>query len=238
MKKQKKKTATQKGVRQKMAREVVAAVGRQSVGTEELRMSRVYPRNIDIQAFETNPDYRLRTLLEGKDMVGLSQIPPRVLADVVMTMLERLQFDCQGIPALRGRSTVGDLPGFKKDPRPRVPRGVSEKYVIYHYFEPKEPNPALGKTLKQELADYRGMVIVVTQTDLFLWLPERRELVDLTIDRLDYLMNQDRWIGLHCLLQIQRFIGSQLHSLENQMRLIHGGQTNVERVLARIAVNC
>ncbi|MEK7642026.1 MAG: hypothetical protein AAB365_03495 [Patescibacteria group bacterium] len=198
------------------------------------RVSDMYPKALDMEQFNNDPAYRLLTVLRGKDYVRLVDIPPSVLVSLVFGMLDHVHFLFCQLKAPT-QTLAETLRRFAEDARPKVPRGVSRRKTrVFFSFYPREFNPVCAPVLKPELKEYGNMRVVVSDAGFYLWLPVSNQLVNLTVERLEYLFQQDCFIGWHCLHGIRDALAILTNEMSRQVSLANPLLDNLTRIVGRV----
>ncbi|MEN9912960.1 MAG: hypothetical protein RLY66_368 [Candidatus Parcubacteria bacterium] len=202
------------------------------------RAQELHPQRIDLKRFEDDETYRLATVIYGKDMVKLTEIPAEVLAQIVMRALGHVNSKCEHHLRVPTKTLEeAQLVDARNDSQPELPEGVlREEIKVFASFYPREFNPVVPPSIIPGLEGYVGAMVVIANTGNYMWIPNSNRLVEITPEFLRPLFERDRFIGWFMLWGLKEFVGSLVREVNRQLWLVTPLQVEIDNVIGRIAV--
>jgi len=200
------------------------------------RIKELHPKRINLEQFKNNQTYQLAALIYGKDHINITDIPAKVLVEVIMRALDQVAYKCEQLGASKKVLDSAFLQGFSQDSQLDLPKGVSCDTVgVYASFSLQEFNPVSVSPIIQGLEEYKDMIVVIADTGFYLWLPVGNRLVEITPDLLESIFEKDRFFAQYFLWGIKRYIEFLVNEATRQLWLITPLQDEINLILKHIS---
>lgn len=192
--------------------------------------------NLDKQRFVDDQAYRLYVLFTGNFRLILTDVPVKALVQLVRESFDKVRRLC--LESNAPMKSLRDILPLSPEERttissPVVPLDL-DTACAYFCFSPTDPNPSIPAPWHEELEMYKGLYIVITFGNVYMWLPAKNEPILLTDRHLQEMFEKDPSIAMYCLHAIKEHLGKQAAHHVQQAGRFSAANESVLAIINRI----